>query len=406
MESTSSTQRYTELKTPVSTEAMGKEGCISLAEIIAFEHYTVKVPFEMLFKSFQGVQKLIESEMKFIVGKVTALTEPSTPLIIQTINILLERLLSLRNSARDLFVIQENILTSTEKRFVYLHAAPDSKETYCRERMDRIVVDYLLREGHYDVALRLSQQANIEHLVNMEVFLCSRVVERSLGSRDCSMALRWCSDNSLRLAKLKSTLEFKLRMQQFVELVRLEKIPEAVNHAQKYFKDFASKHIGDIQAAMALLVFPVDSIEETYKPLMSADRWSDLIQQFRRNNYVVHCLTAQPLLNITMQCGLSVMKTSQCSEPSSWNRNCPVCSPNLRVLAEDVTSIRRISSSLVCRYLGVDMDEHNPPMMLPNGRVYSQQAITMLTGVTDFVTCPQTNTTFPLVNVKRVFCLS
>ena len=38
-----------------------------------------------------------------------------------------------------------------------------------------------------------------------------------------------------------------------------------------------------------------------------------------------------------------------------------------------VPSTHKVVSSLICRISGEVMDEHNPPVSLPNGQVYSEK---------------------------------
>ncbi|KAM5568942.1 hypothetical protein ABKV19_016458 [Rosa sericea] len=46
--------------------------------------------------------------------------------------------------------------------------------------------------------------------------------------------LVWCAENKSRLKKSKSKLEFQLRPQEFIELVRAENNLRAITYAQKY----------------------------------------------------------------------------------------------------------------------------------------------------------------------------
>jgi hypothetical protein len=49
--------------------------------------------------------------------------------------------------------------------------------------------------------------------------LCICQVADALNARDCGPCLSWCAANRPRLAKSKSSLEFRCRLQQFVEHV-------------------------------------------------------------------------------------------------------------------------------------------------------------------------------------------
>ena len=55
--------------------------------------------------------------------------------------------------------------------------------------------------------------ALVQDLVDTHVFLAAKGVLDSLNRHDCSAALAWCEENRPRLRKLKSKLEFTLRVQ-------------------------------------------------------------------------------------------------------------------------------------------------------------------------------------------------
>lgn len=54
-------------------------------------------------------------------------------------------------------------------------------------------------------------------------------------------------------------MEFKLRVQEFVELIRSDRRMEAIKHARKHFPSFEDEHLCTIQQVMALLAFPVNT---------------------------------------------------------------------------------------------------------------------------------------------------
>lgn len=64
----------------------------------------------------------------------------------------------------------------------------------------------------------------------LDVFLVSREVEQSLADHDTSKCLAWCHDNRSKLRKLKSSMEFNLRIQEFIELIRIDQKMEAVRY--------------------------------------------------------------------------------------------------------------------------------------------------------------------------------
>ena len=69
---------------------------------------------------------------------------------------------------------------------------------------------------------------------------------------------------------------------------------------------------------MALLAFSDPATKcGRYQKLYSAQRWDDLIAQFRTDHFALYALSAQSLLSVTLQAGLSALKTPMCSEVRS-----------------------------------------------------------------------------------------
>lgn len=76
--------------------------------------------------------------------------------------------------------------------------------------------------------LQLASSRGIEGLTNLDVFLVAREVEQSLACHDTSKCLSWCHDNKSKLRKLNSSLEFNVRMQEFIELIRGDRRMDAI----------------------------------------------------------------------------------------------------------------------------------------------------------------------------------
>lgn len=184
-------------------------------------------------------------------------------------------------------------------------------------------------------------------------------------------------------------MEFNLRIQEYIELIRAKNTLEAIPYSQKYLAPLEPIDTKRFQQVMGLFAFGSDTtclpykvnllfslfmvntntqIQDFYEP----KRWSELIDQFRADNYSLCSLTSHPLLSITLQAGLSALKTPQCYEHENQNVNCPICdNKTLGSLAEKLPLSHHVNSTIVCRISGKIMNEDNQPMLLPNGRVYS-----------------------------------
>lgn len=102
--------------------------------------------------------------------------------------------------------------------------------------------------------------------------MVSREVEKSLAEHETSRCLSWCHDNRSKLRKLGSTMEFNLRVQEFIELVRADRRLDAVKHARKCFSNYDDYQLQEIQSCMGQLAFPTDKRHSPYKDLLDEKR--------------------------------------------------------------------------------------------------------------------------------------
>lgn len=111
---------------------------------------------------------------------------------------------------------------------------------------------------------------------------------------------------------------------------------------------------------------------QPYKSLFDITRWDQLVLNFRLENYRLFQLSSQSVLSVVVQAGLSALKTPQCYSENNKNDNCPVCQPCLNQIAQKLPYSHCAQSRLICRVTGVPLNEHNIPMMLPNGQIVGQ----------------------------------
>ena len=68
-------------------------------------------------------------------------------------------------------------------------------EEWSRVRLNRLLVDYLLRCGYGDSALALAKEKGIEELVDLDIFVQCHAIEESLRRRSTAKCLAWCADH-------------------------------------------------------------------------------------------------------------------------------------------------------------------------------------------------------------------
>ncbi|KAH9613957.1 hypothetical protein KSS87_005102 [Heliosperma pusillum] len=209
--------------------------------------------------------------------------------------------------------------------------------------------------------------------------------------------------------KARSKFEFQLRLQEFIELVRADDNLRAIAYARKYLAPWGATHTKEFQRVVATLAFRSSTECITYKVLFEPKQWDHLVDQFKQEFCKLYGMTLEPLLNIYLQAGLSALKTPYPSTiPLSpcrrldynyirfcYEDDCPKDDPlsqeSFRKLASSLPFSKQHHSKLVCYITKELMDTENPPMVLPNGYVYSTKALEeMARRNNGKITCPRT----------------
>ena len=74
-------------------------------------------------------------------------------------------------------------------------------DQWSRTRLERLMVDHMLRSGYSESARQMAREREVEDLVDINVFVqCQRVAE-SLRRGETKDALQWCGENKAALRK-------------------------------------------------------------------------------------------------------------------------------------------------------------------------------------------------------------
>lgn len=336
---------------------------------------------------------------------------PNGKEVSKLLGVLVERLTSLKRKAGESIAEEMECAGIVRKRVQHLksYRSPTTDATeWKRTRLNRMLVDHLLREGLYDSAKMLADQLDIKDLTNTDVFWAAKEVEESLKRRETSRMVAWCYENKSKLRKIRSTLELEVRVQEFVELVRKGKRFEAVKHARKYLAESEdSEHILAVRKCMGLLAFPISaSAIHPYYDMLTEERWINLIHHFRVEHARLYQLASTSILGTVVQAGLAALKTPQCYRTTTKNPNCPVCSEPLSTLASNLPYAHCAHSQLVCAISGEPLNENNPPMVLPSGFVYGTKSLKEMAQTSaGKVVCSRTGRIFSHSEAERVFVM-
>ena len=253
---------------------------MDISDVASIEYPTLKVPYEILNKKFRSAQKVIDREVSSTNALLNDLEDTvraadsldsasSDSISVDTISGLIsgviDKLSAFKRKATESLIDEIEAANSCKRRLDHVKEYAQKANSnapadvavvnkWKRVRLNRMLVEHFLRCGYYESAIKLARHCAIEHLTNIELFLVSREVEESLRKRDTAKCLNWCHDNRSRLRKLQSNLEFNLRQQEFIELVRAGQFMDAVVHCRKYLSNCEEMQQKELPRVMGLVM--------------------------------------------------------------------------------------------------------------------------------------------------------
>lgn len=311
---------------------------------------------------------------------------------------------------------QQTHLATTKARIDFLDKLSDPQMTdmdsdaykqWSRTRVEMLVADYCLRDGCLKTGLAHCKNLDIEKLVDIdELTECHRIEESLRKDHQITACQAWCQENKQFLKKVRSGLEFEIKLQQFIELARANRKTEAIQYyRQQLVKNYSETHLAVLQQVSALLAFPPDQDVEHYAHFYADERWDSLARMFVETFQDLHGLPTRSALVRYVATGISALKTHSCRVyvegeeeappkktakiPRDLSRAhmCPVCSVELRRLAASLPYAMHVTSRL-----------EPDPVVLPNNRIYGLAKLLeyskRVTGDTDKIVDPVTEETF------------
>ncbi|KAJ2722799.1 GID complex subunit containing RING finger motif [Coemansia sp. Benny D115] len=392
---------------------------INVEHMLAIEEPFMKVPLEQLKRAVRQIQKQVERETTAVSNELAEVLKNQRRLtndeLQESMDRLIERLKELRSKLEEAKQEEAQLIQRSKQRATDLNELKNFETTtqpefqrWCRARLDRVLVDYMLRSNNVQTAQLLAERGDMGHFSDSSLFAQMTTIEDELKQEhSCRGALAWCVENRSALKRIQSSLEFELRLQEYIEMIRVRNTSEAIVYAKKHLTPWSDTQMARIQRAMTLLAFPPTTQCPPYKSMFDEARWRSLANEFRMVIFQLYNLPTQPLLHLLLQTGLSALKTPACvsEDLAEHNRNCPVCqTETLGKLAQALPLSHHVNSNLVCRITGEKMNEDNPPMRLPNGYVYSLASLSdMASKNQGRVKCPRSGQTFKLAEATKLF---
>lgn len=304
----------------------------------------------------------------------------------------------------------------------YLRYAPDSKLK--SDTVWRLIIDYCAREGQLDIAQSLLNRLKEDTIIlsmkngentvekyiqfgdtiSLDVYNAENEILNEFNQFSCTRALQWCEDHKTLLKKIGSSLHFELCLQEFIELVRQEKLMDAIVYARQHFEYPNSVNISKVKQAMGSIAYGPNTKIQPYANLFSSERWSFLKEMFKKDNRMIHSLTLQAELLLYMQAGISALNTPIQIERT--NRDDPFRHQAVRILSKDLPYSFHDRTLLKCPISGEIINDSNPPISLPNGNVYGLKSIQEFSDSNGVFEDPKTMESFSYNEMKKCFIMN
>eukprot|EP01066_Platyproteum_vivax_P013716 Platyproteum_vivax@DN6198_c0_g1_i1.p1 len=256
---------------------------------------------------------------------------------------------------------------------------------------DRLVFEYLARNGLMHISTQLHDKCGLIDLVDLEIWMEASAVTKSLREHDLKEAFVWCTTHKSKLKKIESTLEVQLHLQHFLEEVkRLKATTSAETSSQfaeplKYLKDHLADvdlaSVKDLSTILGFVAMPPQPdhayLLKKYQFLESEGRWKALQKLFEQNFCSIYgLLPTQSTLEVVVKAGFMALNTPLCRE--NITANCPACDPDLQHWLKRMPIPHRVETQFVCPVTGEVADASNPPVACPQGHILSLKALAQL----------------------------
>ncbi|CAK7568092.1 MAG: GID complex subunit containing RING finger motif [Sporothrix epigloea] len=311
---------------------------IDKANHLLLDQPLLRLPYELLRKNFRSAHFIVEKESAAVKNALkdaataalrNAGSASSTDDVLRSLDSMVTRLRGMKRKLEACAEEEAKIYRQVGARTAHLAELASIQtlddvayESWSRRRLDRLLVDYLLRHGYGKCASALiadhdnDPAGSLRDLVDMDTFeQMAQIRQRLLRDHSTTEALAWCTENKKELRKMESRLEFMLRFQQFIELVRTKdtsRLVDAVAHARRYLTPMYSTYPQECQQASVLMCYPAVEAPEDYAALWTDERWTVLADLFTTTYYQLLSLPSVPLLHLALSSGLSALKTPAC----------------------------------------------------------------------------------------------
>lgn len=182
---------------------------------ILLDQPLLRLPYELLRNNFRSAHFAVEKESTGIKASLKDATTGSLngksnqEDLVQSLDDMIAQAKALRRKLATCADEENRLLNQEEARTKHLddlysiNSFDDVKyETWSRTRLDRLMVDFMLRNGCGKSAAALAEERGMKDLVDVETLVSMNRIRESLKKGSVQEALVWCSQNKKELRKM------------------------------------------------------------------------------------------------------------------------------------------------------------------------------------------------------------
>lgn len=181
----------------------------------------LRLPYELLRNNFRAAHFTVEKDSTAVKSLLretasAAVNGKATPdQILKNLDTMIAKMRGVKRKLTTYADEEARLHHQSGARIAHLgelysmHGYDDVKyETWSRKRLDRLLVDYLLRSGYGQSARALTDEKVMDDLVDVQTFQQVNKIQESLRKGSVAEALAWCQDNKKELRKMEVRLPY------------------------------------------------------------------------------------------------------------------------------------------------------------------------------------------------------
>ncbi|KAK9248552.1 CTLH/CRA C-terminal to lish motif domain-containing protein [Lipomyces tetrasporus] len=246
--------------------------------------------------------------------------------------------------------------------------------------LDRAVAMHLIREGQFQVADKVIQEANLDipGVLEQEFMDMYRILE-ALKLKDLQPAIEWAASKRERLSQSGSNLEFNLHSLQFIHLFTHPNgagTKLALQYARENFAVFGDRYLADISRLMCAFLFQSNLQASPYgSTFLSPSAWDDVAHSFTKEFCSLLGLSPDSPLYLAALAGAIALPTLLKIGNIMREKQTEWSSENELPVEIPLPPSFQFHAIFVCPVSKEQTTDENPPMMMPCGHIVAKDSL-------------------------------